>query len=95
MDLPKVNSREERAGSKEKRNMSGGGLSEARLERMHDIMAAYVERGQVPGMVTLVARRDDVRVDVIGRKAVGGGPMLRDTIFRIASMTKPLRPLRR
>ena len=70
--------------------MSGGGLSEARLERMHDIMAAYVERGQVPGMVTLVARRDDVRVDVIGMKAVGGGPMQRDTIFRIASMTKPV-----
>ena len=70
--------------------MSGGGLSEAKLERMHDIMAAYVERGQVPGMVNLVARRDDVRVDVIGRKAVGGGPMLRDAIFRIASMTKPI-----
>ena len=70
--------------------MSGGGLSEARLERMHDIMASYVERGQVPGMVNLVARRDEVRVDVIGTKAVGGGPMRRDTIFRIASMTKPI-----
>jgi CubicO group peptidase (beta-lactamase class C family) len=70
--------------------MSGGGLSEVRLERMHDIMAAYVERGHVPGMVTLVARRDVVRVDVVGTKAVGGGPMLRDTIFRIASMTKPI-----
>jgi CubicO group peptidase (beta-lactamase class C family) len=70
--------------------MSGGGLSEARLERMHDIMAAYVERGHVPGMVNLVARRDVVRVDVIGTKAVGGAPMRRDTIFRIASMTKPV-----
>jgi CubicO group peptidase (beta-lactamase class C family) len=68
--------------------MSGGALSEARLERMHDTMAAYVERGDVPGMVTLIARRDDVRVDVIGTKAFGGGPMGRDTIFRIASMTK-------
>lgn len=70
--------------------MSGGGLLEARLERMHNIMAAHVERGYVPGMVTLVARRDDVRVDVVGTKSVGGGgPMRRDTIFRIASMTKP------
>jgi CubicO group peptidase (beta-lactamase class C family) len=68
--------------------MSSGGLSEARLGRMHDIMAAYVERGHVPGMVTLVAHRDDVHVDVIGTKAVGGAPMRRDTIFRIASMTK-------
>ena len=37
--------------------MSGGGLSEARLGRMHGTMAAYVERGEVPGMVTPVARR--------------------------------------
>src|SRR5215217_278015 len=57
---------------------------------MHDIMATYVERGHVPGLVTLVARRGDVRVDVIGTKALGGGPMRRDTIFRIASMTKPV-----
>ena len=70
--------------------MSGGGLSEARLERMHDTMAWHVERGHVPGMVTLVARRDYVAVDVIGAKSVGGGPMRRDTIFRIASMTKPV-----
>jgi CubicO group peptidase (beta-lactamase class C family) len=70
--------------------MGDGGFSEARLERMHDIMATYVERGHVPGLVTLVARRGDVRVDVIGTKALGGGPMRRDTIFRIASMTKPV-----
>ena len=53
--------------------MTGGGFSEARLERMHDIIAAYVARGSVPGMVTLVARRDDVRVDVIGSKTLGTG----------------------
>jgi CubicO group peptidase (beta-lactamase class C family) len=70
--------------------MSGGGLSKARMGRMHDIMAAHVERGHVPGMVTLVARRDDVNVDVIGTKSAGGDPMRRDTIFRIASMTKPV-----
>ena len=70
--------------------MSSGGLSEARLERMHETMAAYVERGHVSGMVNLVARRDEVHVDVMGTKAVGGAPMRRDTIFRIASMTKPI-----
>ena len=70
--------------------MSSGGLSVARLERMHETMAAYVERGHVSGMVNLVARRDEVHVDVIGTKAVGGAPMRRDTIFRIASMTKPV-----
>ncbi len=71
--------------------MSTGGLSTARLRRMHDVMAGYVERGDVPGIVTLVSRRGEVHVDAIGMKAAGGGdPMRRDTIFRIASMTKPI-----
>src|SRR5437667_9640841 len=71
--------------------MSTGGLSKARLGRMHDIMAGYVERGEVPGIVTLVSRRGEVHVDAIGMKAVEGlDPMRRDTIFRISSMTKPI-----
>jgi hypothetical protein len=32
--------------------MSTGGLSKTRLGRMHDVMAGYVERGDVPGIVT-------------------------------------------
>ncbi len=71
--------------------MSTGGLSGVRLGRMHDVMAGYVERGEVPGLVTLVSRHGDVHVDAIGMKALGGGdPMRRDTIFRISSMTKPI-----
>ncbi len=71
--------------------MGAGGLSRARLGRMHDVMAGYVERGEVPGIVTLVSRRGEVHVDVTGTKAAGGGdPVRRDTIFRISSMTKPL-----
>jgi len=66
-------------------------LSKARLGRMHDVMAGYVERGDVPGIVTLVSRRGEVHVDAIGTKAVAGGePIQRDTIFRIASLTKPI-----
>ena len=71
--------------------IGAGGLSKARLGRMHDVMAGHVERGEVPGLVTLVSRRGEVHVDAIGMKAVGGSdPMRRDTIFRIASMTKPI-----
>jgi len=71
--------------------MSTGGLSRARLGRMHDVMAGYVERGEVPGIVTLVSRRGEVHVDAIGMKALGGSdPIRRDTIFRISSMTKPI-----
>ncbi|MBV8715189.1 MAG: beta-lactamase family protein, partial [Chloroflexi bacterium] len=54
-------------------------------------MAARVERGELPGLVTLVAQGDDVRVDAIGMRAFGSSePMQRDTLFRIASMTKPI-----
>jgi hypothetical protein len=70
--------------------MSNGGLSKARLGRMHDVMAGYVDRGELPGIVTLVRRRGEVHVDAIGTKAIGGDPMRRDTIFRISSMTKPI-----
>jgi CubicO group peptidase (beta-lactamase class C family) len=71
--------------------MSTGGFSTARLGRMHDVMAGYVERGELPGLVTLVSRRGEVHVDAIGMKTLGGSdPMRRDTIFRIASMTKPI-----
>ena len=71
--------------------MSVGGLSRARLDRLHDVMTGHVERGDMPGLVTLIDRRGEVHVDAIGTTAAGGrDPMRRDTLFRIASMTKPI-----
>jgi CubicO group peptidase (beta-lactamase class C family) len=71
--------------------MSDGGLSRTRLGRMHEVMAGFVERGEIPGLVTLVCRRGEVHVDAIGMTSIGGrDPMRRDTIFRVASMTKPV-----
>ncbi len=58
---------------------------------LHQAMAARVANGELPGMVTLIAHGDDVQVDAIGTMAFGGDdPMRRDTIFRIASLTKPI-----
>ena len=71
--------------------MSVVGLSRARLGRMHDVMAGYVERGEVPGLVTLVSRGGEVHVDALGTMAYGdSAPMRRDCVFRISSMTKPI-----
>jgi CubicO group peptidase (beta-lactamase class C family) len=54
-------------------------------------MAGHVERGVVPGIVTLVSRRGEEHVKGIGTKAFGGSDhMRRDTIFRVASVTKPI-----
>ena len=58
---------------------------------LHDAMAARIERGEFPGLVSLVARGDEVTVDALGVTHFGGDvPMRRDTRFRIASMTKPV-----
>ncbi|TDF98108.1 serine hydrolase domain-containing protein [Paenibacillus piri] len=71
--------------------MSVAKFSLERLGRMHDVMAGHVERGGMPGLVTLVSRHGEVHVDAIGRMAFdGSAPMRHDTIFRIASMTKPI-----
>ena len=51
--------------------MSIGGLSKARLGRMHDVMAGHVEHGEGPGIVTLVSRRGEVHVDAIGPQESG------------------------
>lgn len=68
-----------------------GGFSQARLARMKDILSASVERGLVPGLVSLVSRRGETHVHAIGRKALDAPePIRRDTIFRITSMTKPI-----
>lgn len=71
--------------------MNIGGFSQSRLDRLHEVMAGYVKHGELPGLVLLVSRRDHVHVDAIGTTALKGRePMRRDTIFRIASMSKPI-----
>jgi CubicO group peptidase (beta-lactamase class C family) len=71
--------------------MAAARLSKGRLGRLHSAMAGYVERGELPGLVTAVGRRDELHVDAIGVLAFGvRDPMRRDTIFRISSMTKPI-----
>lgn len=69
---------------------SASGLSATRLRRMRDTMAGHVESGRVPGLVALVSRRGEIHVEAIGKIAIDGAPMRRDSIFRIASMTKPI-----
>ncbi len=44
----------------------------------------------IPGAVALVSRRGETEVAVAGVRSIGGEPMTRDTVFRIASLTKPI-----
>ncbi|MFF0286106.1 serine hydrolase domain-containing protein [Streptomyces sp. NPDC005262] len=58
---------------------------------LHEILDAHVSKGPVPGAVGLVARGDRTEVRATGSADIEGtAPMARDSIFRIASMTKPI-----
>jgi CubicO group peptidase (beta-lactamase class C family) len=66
-------------------------LNKTRVADLRVTMAGYVERGDVPGIVTLIGLGDEIHVDTVGTKTVDGrDPMRRDTIFRVASITKPI-----
>jgi len=68
-----------------------GGFSEARLERMHAALRRHVDSGVLPGLVALVRQRGREHVEAIGTLALDSNvPMRRGTIFRLASMTKPV-----
>ena len=54
------------------------------------VLRPYVDSGAVPGLVGLVARGDDVEVSALGVQGTSGAPMGRGSIFRGASITKPL-----
>ncbi|WP_327134735.1 beta-lactamase family protein [Streptomyces sp. NBC_01343] len=61
------------------------------MSDLRDILERHVSSGSLPGAVGLVARGDRVEVAAVGSADLGGtAPMVRDSIFRIASMTKPV-----
>lgn len=61
------------------------------MNRLHDTMAAHVQRGDSAGLVTLVRVGGRDQIDAIGRLAIDQpAPMRADTLFRISSMTKPI-----
>ena len=67
------------------------GLAPAGLARIDDLLREQVARGDLAGAVGLIAHRDAAHVAVAGvQDLASAAPMRRDTIFRIASMTKPV-----
>jgi CubicO group peptidase (beta-lactamase class C family) len=69
----------------------GGGFSGARLARLHAALQRHVDSGQVPGLVALISQRGREHVETIGTMGFGSDvPVRRNTIFRLASTTKPI-----
>jgi CubicO group peptidase (beta-lactamase class C family) len=67
-------------------------LSPSRLQKMSDAFKHEVDKGTVPGVTVMVARRGQIgHFEAIGRQSPAATtPMAYDTIFRIFSMTKPI-----
>lgn len=68
------------------------GFSAERLRRIDTRLEDYVDRGEVAGVVGLIARHGKVvyHKSFGHRDAEAKEPMTNDVIFRIASMTKPI-----
>jgi CubicO group peptidase (beta-lactamase class C family) len=71
---------------------SAAGFSAERFQRLHQGMQGFVDRKEVSGIVTLVTREGRTAdIHAVGFQDVESKtPMKTDTIFRIASMTKPI-----
>jgi CubicO group peptidase (beta-lactamase class C family) len=63
-----------------------------RLRNAAAAVASSVENGALPGAVVLISGPDRAQdeQEVIGAVSIGGEPMRFDTLFRIASLTKPI-----
>lgn len=68
------------------------GMSTKKLARINAGLHPYIDKGQLPGFVTIIARDGQVvHFEAIGKRDVERDvPMTKDTIFRMYSMTKPI-----
>jgi CubicO group peptidase (beta-lactamase class C family) len=67
-------------------------LSPVRLQRMSDAFKREIDKGTLPGMTVMVARRGQIGwFEALGKQTpASSAPMAHNSIFRIFSMTKPI-----
>src|SRR5689334_589084 len=68
------------------------GFSSQRLERTRSVLKADVDAKRLPGAVLLIARNGKIAFyDAVGyQDRAAQTPMRKDSVFRIASMSKPI-----
>jgi CubicO group peptidase (beta-lactamase class C family) len=71
---------------------ASGGFVSAGLAQIPPALQAVVDAGDLSGFVTLIWRKgEEAQVAAIGHRDIAAkAPMTRDTLFRIASMSKPV-----
>jgi CubicO group peptidase (beta-lactamase class C family) len=73
-------------------NVLAGSLAQEKLAEVRKRMQSFVDDKTIAGAVTLVARNGQIAaLDAVGQADIANGkPMKPDTMFWIASMTKPI-----
>ena len=68
------------------------GVDQAALAKIAAALQGVVDAGDLSGFVTLIWRKgEELQFNALGQRDIAAGaPMTRDTLFRIASMTKPV-----
>ena len=67
------------------------GINPRRVQRARDLLHAHVDGGHAPTLVALVARRGVIVVkEAIGTRGPGLGPVELDSMFAVASTSKPV-----
>src|SRR6516165_11779507 len=68
------------------------GVDVAALAKIAPALRSVIDAGDLSGFVTLIWRKgEELQFNAIGKRDIEAGlPMTRDTLFRIASMTKPV-----
>ncbi len=59
-------------------------------ETMKNALAKHIQSGFVPGLVAGVWRNGELKIEVLGAQSFGGAPMRVNSLFRLASITKPV-----
>ena len=65
-------------------------MADARFDGVREAAERHLGDDSVPGLVALVAHGGETQVETMGHLSVGGPPVERDSLFRIASTTKPV-----
>jgi CubicO group peptidase (beta-lactamase class C family) len=66
-------------------------FTQAGLAKLEATLKDQLARGAAPGFVALMSRGEETHAFPMGTMTLGGqAPVTRDTIFRLASMTKPV-----
>jgi CubicO group peptidase (beta-lactamase class C family) len=68
------------------------GVDQEVLAKIPPALQAVIDAGDLSGFVTLIWRNgEEIQFNALGQRDIEAGkPMTRDTLFRIASMTKPI-----